>query len=89
MVNYALFGARTEPKKQNCKQSRKINGVLGKYQQVTRRPGKTLQKNRIKAGKIEETRVGTKPKKLHDLASYQAEKTGSIYTKILISVRRY
>ena len=49
--------------------SRKINGVLDTYLQETLRDQeKTLQKKTARDGKkIEETWVGTNPKKLHDL----------------------
>ena len=49
--------------------SRKINGVLDTYLQETLRDQeKTLQKKTARDGKkIEETWVGTNPKKLHEL----------------------
>ena len=48
--------------------SREINGVLDTYLQETIwGQEKPLQKTRERREKIEETWVGTKPKKLHDL----------------------
>ena len=48
--------------------SKKINGVLDTYLQETIwGQEKPLQKTRERREKIEETWVGTKPKKLHDL----------------------